>query len=129
MLWRRSRQRQKTLGLDSDEESEIDSVADPAPFLVPSPVSSPVLTPDQGLNRVCIGCSESKSILAAFPSRRVTAACNHEPGYCRRCLERRINVDLAQDGWDQVRCPENGCNSRLEAADVQEFASLDNNQR
>lgn len=76
-----------------------------------------------------MGCSRTKSVVAAFPRRRITAGCTHEPRFCRRCLERRINVSLAQEGWDQVRCPENGCDVQLETADVQEFASLDDFQR
>ena len=40
-----------------------------------------------------------------------------------------INASLAQNGWEQVRRPENGCNAQLEEGDVQEFASLDDIER
>jgi hypothetical protein len=121
MVWKCRRRRQKTLDLDTDSESDVTSIAGPVPPFV--------TTANPGLNRVCMGCSQTKSILAAFPLRRITTGCNHEPGFCRRCLEMSINVNLAQDGWEQVRCPENGCNARLEEGDVQEFASLDDVQR
>lgn len=129
MLWRCRRRRQKTFDLDSDFESGVDSIPNPAPAPVSTVTPIPALVPNPGLHRVCMGCSQTKSILAAFPRRRITAGCNHEPRFCRRCLERRINVSLAQEGWEHVRCPETGCNSQLEAADVEEFAGLEDIQR
>jgi len=129
MLWRRRRRGQKTFDLDSDFESEVDSILYPAP--PPITIAPPLLArvPNPGLHRVCMGCSQTKSILAAFPRRRITSGCNHEPRFCRLCLSRRINVSLAQEGWDQVRCPEDGCGIQLEAADIQEFASPEDIQR
>jgi hypothetical protein len=129
MLWRYKRRRQKTLDLDSDLESEVDPIPDPtaAPITAVTPFPDLILNP--GMHRVCRGCSQAKSILAAFPRRRITAGCNHEPGLCRQCLERSINVSLAQGGWDHVRCPETRCDSQLEATDIQEFASPEDIQR
>ena len=121
LVWRCRRRKQKTFDLDTDSESDAASLPDPAPEVA--------TVENRGLVRVCMGCSQKKSILAAFPLRRITAGCNHEPGFCRRCLEMRIHVSLTQDGWEQLRCPENGCNSQLEEADVQEFASSDDIQQ
>jgi hypothetical protein len=128
LVWRCRTQRSKTLDIGSEIESEDDSVQVPAPVHRRNAIPHPVLTsiPE---TRVCMGCSETKSMLAAFPLRKITAGCNHEPGFCRRCLERRINLSLVQQGWDQVRCPDNGCGQQLESADVEEFASIDDFQR
>ncbi len=134
--WRCSRRRQKTIDVDTDFESDVASIADQAPAVIAivSQEKRAIIAPavlvieNQSINRVCKGCSQTKSIIADFPFRRITTSCNHEPGFCLQCLCKIINVTLTQGGWEQLRCPENACNARLEDTDVREFASLDDVQ-
>lgn len=126
--WHHRKRGPKEIDTDSDIESNATSEPDPVPGSPSNPQAVRVRKPAPE-TRQCMGCSETKSVLAAFPLRRITTGCNHEPGFCRRCLENRINISLVQRGWDQIKCPHNGCGSQLEAADVEEFASVDDFQK
>lgn len=128
-LFMRCRKRKRKL---FDADSDLASVADSFPNSIleslPNMVQVTVPIPNPA-TLVCTGCSETKPVESEFPRRRVTEGCNHEPRFCLRCLERRINISLAGQGWNHIICPENGCGRQLRLADVQEFARADDFQR
>lgn len=75
------------------------------------------LTPPE--TRQCDVCLEDLS-LAEFPSRRISASCNHAPSCCLSCLGISIRSDHENKIWDAISCPV--CSSRLSFRDVQDFA-------
>ena len=76
-----------------------------------------VLAPPE--TRQCDVCLEDLS-LAEFPSRRISAGCNHAPSCCLSCLRISIRSDHENKIWDAISCPV--CSSRLNFRDVQAFA-------
>ena len=68
----------------------------------------------------CTVCLERLEPIA-FPKRKITNACDHEPDVCLQCLSNSIATQFSNKLWDQIDCP--GCGQRLNYGDVKAFAS------
>ena len=72
------------------------------------------------IDKDCEVCFESLT-LEAFPTRKTTAACTHEPDVCLSCLAHAITSQSETKMWNLIDCP--SCSARLGYEDVQAFAT------
>jgi hypothetical protein len=75
--------------------------------------------PEGGVCTVCL--EELRPQL--FPSRRITATCDHPPDVCMDCLRESLTSQSQHKVWNLMDCP--GCNRRLSHQDMQAWASKD----
>ena len=72
------------------------------------------------IEKHCKVCFESFT-LGAFPTRKTTAACSHEPDVCLSCLAQSITSQSRDKMWNHIDCP--SCSARLGYEDVRAFAT------
>lgn len=74
-------------------------------------------------NSECSVCMESFA-RDNFPSQNVTASCNHEVTVCTTCTRRSVEVQMEDQPYNQVSCPE--CPERLAEDGVGKFSDPEN---
>ena len=72
------------------------------------------------IDKKCAVCLESLT-LEAFPTRKTTAACSHEPNVCLSCLTHNITSQSRGNMWNHIDCP--SCRARLGYEDVRAFST------
>lgn len=60
-----------------------------------------------------------------FPAKQPTDSCMHQVQTCSDCLQRWVSVQLDQNGWDGITCPDLECGSKLGYWDVRKAATED----
>lgn len=72
--------------------------------------------------RECSICITDKHPLE-FPARPPTLLCEHKVNTCTDCLEKWVESDLQQRGWERVSCPE--CRRCLSHSDMRRAATAE----
>ncbi|KAH8588779.1 hypothetical protein B0O99DRAFT_693082 [Bisporella sp. PMI_857] len=69
----------------------------------------------------CLIC-HCEEPLEDAPSRPPTFKCKHDPSVCSDCMIGFISNSIDKGGWQEIRCPDSGCDQVLTGGDVQAFA-------
>jgi hypothetical protein len=69
----------------------------------------------------CLIC-QCEEPLEDAPSRPPTLNCKHDPSVCSDCITGFLSNAIDKGGWQEIRCPDSGCDQVLSGVDVQAFA-------
>lgn len=107
---------------DSDPEKEMDAPPEPGSFANDGEANDfeSDIPREAVMLQNCGVCIESLS-LEAFPNRKITPACSHEPDVCLDCLAQHITSQSCNKVWNHIDCP--SCSARLGYEDVRAFAT------
>lgn len=107
---------------DSSSEGEMEAPPEPVSFANDGEANDFVWDIEREADRLqnCVVCIETLR-LEAFPSRKITPACSHEPDVCLDCLAQHITSQSSNKMWNHIDCP--SCSARLGYEDVRAFAT------
>ena len=70
---------------------------------------------------VCMEYFPKSNSYAYFPERPITTSCNHKVMVCKSCIKQSIDLQIDDQHYDQVSCPE--CPEKLKIDIVAKFSS------
>lgn len=108
---------------DSTSEEEMDAPPEPGSFANDGESNDSEWDTQRGavMLQDCGVCIEPLR-LEAFPNRKITPACSHEPDVCLDCLAQHITSQFCNKMWNHIDCP--SCSARLLYEDVRAFATV-----
>lgn len=71
--------------------------------------------------RECSVCCEDRPVKAGFPSRIAKTCENHDQTVCRNCIDRNMEIELANNFQGLIHCIE--CNAVLDYEEIKALAS------